>query len=214
MNDYYGFKNECIKRINSKQDEADLFYEKATNSFQFLPLCAILNNRIFCVHGGITGMLKNRDELMRIKKVGNTFCSEDSVAAEFLWNDPESDIDSFIKSQRGLGCIFGENALNQFLEKMDFDFVIRSHQNAMNGYLWNFGKNGKILTVFSSIDYCGQSNDAAIALISNENKIKTMKFDFYPVVLLPEKIIENNFAFYENVTLNPDLMIDQVPCLI
>lgn len=219
MNDNYGFKDECYKRIHTETRDnivydGSKFYEKVTKSFQFLPIGAILKDKIFCVHGGISGLIENRKELMNIEKVGIMFCSNDSAAAELLWNDPDTGVSTFKKSNRGLGCIFGNKSLDVFLKKMNFDIVIRAHQITMNGYDWPFGRNGGILTIFSCVDYCGSSNDAAVALVSNDGKIRTMKFDFNPTVLLPAQIIENNYAFLDDVLLNPDLNLKDIPCFI
>ena len=208
MNDNYGLKNECFKRINNTDKiNARTFYNKITGSFQYLPICAILNDKIFCVHGGISALIENREELLNIKKVGIQYTRNDSIQAEFLWNDPDHFVDTYERSSRGIGCIFGSEALNDFLEKMDFNYVIRAHQCQSNGFDWAFGKEGGILTVFSSFDYCGSSNDGAVAIVSYDNKIKTSVFDMKPSVFIPEKIIQNNFALMNVVIYNQELNI-------
>lgn len=214
MNDNYGFKEECFKRINSQNGISNkTFYNKITNSFQYLPVCAILNNKIFCVHGGISALIDNREELMKVKKVGLQYTQNDSVQAEFLWNDPDKNVETYKRSSRGIGCIFGNEALNEFLNRMEFDMVIRSHQSQMNGYEWTFGKKGGILTVFSSSDYCGSSNNAAVAIVSFDNTIQTCIFDLKPIALIPAAIIENNFSFLNDVIVNPDINIIDMACL-
>lgn len=219
MNDHYGFKEECYKRIKVRKNDKYLyagkaFYEKVTDSFQYLPLGAILNGDIFCVHGGITALVETREKLKSIQKVGIQYTKFDAVQAELMWNDPDKKTSEFEHSPRGLGCIFGKDALNNFLEKMKFKTVIRGHQNEMNGYNWTFGENEGILTVFSSSNYCGTENDGAVALVSPEGKVTTCKFEVKPTITLPENVIMNCFAFMDDVTLNPDLNIDEMPQLI
>ncbi|KAK8838904.1 hypothetical protein M9Y10_032361 [Tritrichomonas musculus] len=167
MTDIYGFKAECIKRIPEKS--AENFYNKITDTFASLPICAILNDSIFCVHGGISALVENREQLLNVKKVGHLFCRDDSVQAEFLWNDPSDETKFYEQSSRGIGCIFGLDALNIFLTNMDFKLVIRGHQSVATGYEWPLGEDAGILTVFSSLDYCGTYNDGAIAIIPNED---------------------------------------------
>lgn len=182
MTDNYGFKYECFKRIhkNNEFNGPEKFYQLVTDSFASLPICAILNNDIFCVHGGITALIDSRNQLLKINKVGNQFCQDDSVQAEFLWNDPSSDTDTYEQSSRGIGCIFGQDALKTFLDNMEFKLVIRGHQSVMNGYEWPLAQNSGILTVFSSLDYCGTFNNGAVAIILDKNEdnqlVKTQTF--------------------------------------
>lgn len=219
MNDHYGFKEECYKRIKIKVNDKYMyggqkFYDIITDSFQYLPICAILNEKVFCVHGGITALVEEKSQLMNIQKVGADFTKYDSVQAELLWNDPDPNVKTYKRSPRGLGCVFGDEALNDFLQKMDFNVVIRAHQNQMNGYDWTFGENGGILTVFSSSDYCGTSNDGAVATVSSDCNVIPCKFELELKVLIPELIIQNNLSFLDDITLNPDFNIDEIPCLI
>lgn len=167
MTDNYGFRYECSKRIGNYRN-SELFYQKVTDTFSYLPICAILNDAIFCVHGGITALIDTREKLLSIQKVGHQFCSSDSVQAEFLWNDPSSDTDLYEDSPRGIGCIFGHAALKTFLEKMQFKLVIRGHQSVNNGFEWPLNRDQKILTVFSSLDYCGTFNNGAVAIVQDD----------------------------------------------
>ena len=40
-----------------------------------------------------------------------------------------------------------------------------------DGYNWNFGNDGGILTVFSTRDYCETGNNGAYAMISNKGNV-------------------------------------------
>lgn len=173
INDYYGFKEECYNRIRSSRYGISLsagehFFEVVTESFKHLPICAILDNTIFCVHGGISSLLEDRQQLLSIQKVGIESDFSDAIQNELLWNDPSDTIPLYDKSERGIGLLFGQEALDSFLRKMQFKLVIRGHQVEDDGYNWPFGESGGILTVFSSFDYCGFPNSAGIAVVSNK----------------------------------------------
>lgn len=173
LNKHYGFRDECFQRVKSTENgseifQGDIFYKKVTKSFNHLPICAILNDSIFCVHGGITSLLKSRDELLNIQKVGKKLSSFDLIQAELMWNDPNDSILTYCESSRGFGSNFGQEALDNFLKEMKFDLVIRGHQSEYHGYNWPFGEFGGILTVFSAIDYCGFSNKGGVAVISKD----------------------------------------------
>ena len=177
MTDFYGFKNECFKRIlttfvNQEYFSATGFYKAMTDSFQTLPICAIIDDSIFCVHGGVTSMIKNRQELMNLKKVGDIYNDDDLAQAEMLWNDPDKCISMYEISRRGRGSIFGERAVDEFLKNLNFKLIIRGHQNVTNGYDWPFGQKGGLLTVFSAIDYCKSANNGGVAIVLKEEDIE------------------------------------------
>ena len=178
INEQYGFKKECFNRIKQtingkiKNKGAD-FYKKVTKTYKFLPLCAIINDNIFCVHGGVTGFISSRRELLRIEKVysKSSLFLNGSVSADFLWNDPDPNIQTQGMSPRQLGHTFGRKILNDFKKSLNFCLVIRGHEMAVNGYDWPFGREGGILTVFSAPNYCGGSNGSAVAIIRTDGTV-------------------------------------------
>lgn len=179
MTERYGFKDECLNRIKSKNNGKN-FYNKILNSFKYLPICSILNDKIFCVHGGISPFIEDRDHFDYVNKVGLKLTSFDHIQTEFFWSDPSNSTLDYAdnpKRQRLDFQIFGVNALKDFLKNNKFDCVIRSHEFCKNGFNWPFGENEKLLTIFSSLNYCQNSNKAAIALISNDSTIEVCQFD-------------------------------------
>lgn len=215
MTDRYGFKFECYKRvqvtINDKTYFAGKsFYKAITDIFKYFSICAILDDSIFCVHGGISALIKNRQELLNINKVGDQFCFADYVQAEFLWNDPDNSILQYDKSKRGIGCTFGKNAVSDFLAAMDFKLIIRGHQNEMEGFNWPFGNNGGVLTIFSAYDYCGSLNNGGIAVISKNEAglVNAYNFKLSSNAIPPINVIEKNLTFMSI----DDIIFDEHPC--
>lgn len=179
INEIYGFKQECLNRVKQTikgkiKNRGASFYRTTTKTYKYLPLCAIINDNIFCVHGGISGYLKSREELLNIEKVysKNTVFENGSISAEFLWNDPDPNIQKYGRSHRILGHTFGRKILNDFRNHMKFDIVIRGHQMEMNGYDWPFGEDGGLLTVFSAPNYCDGPNGSAIAFVKSDRTVE------------------------------------------
>ncbi|KAH0795996.1 Serine/threonine-protein phosphatase PP1 [Histomonas meleagridis] len=161
----YGFSSECCKKFNEH------VFLSFVQSFQFLPISAIVNNQIFCVHGGISEQIKSFDDINKISKVQIENPNLDSIESDLLWSDPSIDVDEYGVSIRGVGHVFGAEALDNFLKICNFTRVIRAHEFCELGYETMFGADQKIVTVFSSYDYCGQYNSAGIVRIDENNEI-------------------------------------------
>lgn len=165
----YGFKNECISNFSQN------VYSKIIESFNFLPIAAILNNQIFCVHGGLSPSLKCRDDIFKLV-VKTDKEPTSGVVGDLLWSDFEDYVDGFVESERGCGYICGGDTVADFLKNCSFSSIVRSHQECDQGYIWPFGVEGHCLTIFGSPDYMEKVNDAAVAIINAKNEIECNVF--------------------------------------
>lgn len=140
MNLYYGFYSTVISKYSIE------IYNHYVRVFSLLPYAAIINNRIFCVHGGIAENLSNLEQIKKIPK--GEIDPTSSLIIQILWNDPKENIDGFKPSIRGPGIkFFGENVLKDFLKRNNLKIMIRSHEPPIKGYKIQFNK--KLLTIFS-----------------------------------------------------------------
>lgn len=57
INRIYGFYDQCKRKFNAN------IFKCVTDTFQFLPVAAVVGERIFCVHGGLSPFLKDLNEL-------------------------------------------------------------------------------------------------------------------------------------------------------
>lgn len=121
MNFTYGFFNEVDARYKSRD-----LYDRFNRTFQYMPLVAILNKKVFCVHGGVSPNLPSIQQINKIKRPLENY--EGEFIADLVWSDPSKDVKTYEESKRGLGVQFGISTLKQFLEKFKFDRVLRAHQ--------------------------------------------------------------------------------------
>ena len=78
-----------------------------TEVFTCLPLAAVIGNRIFCVHGGISPSLV---ELRQINKIKRPLEFErTSMAADILWSDPSALKGWAPNIHRGIGYVYGQD---------------------------------------------------------------------------------------------------------
>ena len=80
LNKVYGFYDECKKKFNVQ------LFKTVSATFDFLPAAAIIGNRIFCVHGGISPFLKDLQDLNKIKRPISS--KESKLISDLLWSDP------------------------------------------------------------------------------------------------------------------------------
>jgi diadenosine tetraphosphatase ApaH/serine/threonine PP2A family protein phosphatase len=152
----HGFRKECIDAFSLDT------YNLIMNCFDELPILAVLNNAVLCVHGGIPKkVLDSLDSVMKVRGK-----SSNEVSDDILWSDPDPDIEDFEESSRGRGHLYGKRACLDFLKRHQLQFLIRSHQLCVDGYDYPFGPDGRVLTIFSSCDYCGLRNDCGIVQVS------------------------------------------------
>merc|ERR1739848_875049 len=157
VNIYYGFFAECMRR---NLREAFLQFN---NTFNYLPLAAVIDGKIFCCHGGLSPDLKTIEQLNDIKRPLEDMV-EESVEYQLVWNDPFMDV--------------GKDVLESFLDNNGLTTVVRAHETVMEGYKCRADK--KLYTVFSAPNYCNRSgNDAAVMTIQDG---KVGEFDMYSYV--------------------------------
>lgn len=184
---FYGFKIECSRKYSQK------LYFRFNESFLYLPIAAVVNQKYFCVHGGISPQTSNLTDLAKIKRPIENDSSP--IITGLVWSDPQKKARGFQKSDRGIGFLFNDQKLNQFLKRNNLELMIRSHEAIKTGMERTLNK---CVTIFSNSDYCEMNNDACICLISENKKEQYIKFS--PLtkkekkkkrVIIPEWILED-----------------------
>ena len=54
-----------------------------------MPLAALIDEKIMCMHGGITKNMRNFDDIANTPKP--TDVPDEGLIADLLWNDPDED---------------------------------------------------------------------------------------------------------------------------
>ncbi|XP_014255789.1 serine/threonine-protein phosphatase alpha-3 isoform-like [Cimex lectularius] len=150
INKVYGFFDECKRRFNVKM------WKTFSDVFNCLPIAAVVDDRIFCCHGGLSPNLYKLEQIRRIRRP--TEVPEAGILCDLLWSDPDRDVIGWGENERGVSVSFGENVLLDFLQKHDLDLVCRAHQVVEDGY--EFFGNRRLVTIFSAPNYCGEFDNA------------------------------------------------------
>ncbi|ORX48762.1 Metallo-dependent phosphatase [Hesseltinella vesiculosa] len=155
----YGFYDECKRRLNVRA------WRLFVNVFNTLPVAALVGDKIFCVHGGLSPHLTSLDQIRDIARP--TEVPEFGLLNDLLWSDPTVDTDDWQDSDRGVSFCFGKNVLQDFLATFDLDLVCRAHMVVEDGY--EFFNNRSLVTVFSAPNYCGQFDNLGAVMAVDED---------------------------------------------
>ncbi|KAI0988272.1 hypothetical protein GJ496_003892 [Pomphorhynchus laevis] len=159
VNRVYGFYDECRLRYSRQLWEAFL------SMFDCMPIAALIANKVFCSHGGLSPNLNSFDDIRKI--VRPTEVPDNGLMCDLLWADPDPRIIGFSNNDRGVSYIFGVDAVEKFLKKFNIELIVRAHQVVENGY--SFFARKKLITLFSAPNYCDEFDNAAAVMLLDNN---------------------------------------------
>eukprot|EP00669_Euglena_mutabilis_P002120 TRINITY_DN12712_c0_g1_i1.p1 TRINITY_DN12712_c0_g1~~TRINITY_DN12712_c0_g1_i1.p1 ORF type:complete len:471 (+),score=153.46 TRINITY_DN12712_c0_g1_i1:135-1547(+) len=182
----YGFNGHCKELFGRQGDE---LWWRINQVFNFLPLAAILDDQVFCAHGGVPrpGPGGEEDRKALLGRTGDWVAIRDNpnqwqwlqekgnerfktMFDDLLWTDPapdgaELDAQGFGPSCRGISVSYGAASIDAFLQAMGLSLILRAHELKARGF--NVCKSGKVVTVFSASFYEGNDNAAGAVFIAN-----------------------------------------------
>ncbi|KAG0438937.1 Serine/threonine-protein phosphatase 2A catalytic subunit [Dictyocoela muelleri] len=167
----YGFYDECLRKYGNSR-----VWKMFTDLFDYLPLSAIVDEQIFCCHGGLSPSITTINDIQKINR--KVEVPHEGGMCDLLWSDPDEK-KGFGPSPRGAGFTFGEDVTLNFNKTNNLKLVCRAHQLVMDGY--NFNHNKNCLTVFSAPNYCYRcGNMATILQIDDYEKKDFISFEPSP----------------------------------
>lgn len=165
INRIYGFYDECKRRYSIK------LWKTFGDCFATLPVSAVVDDKILCMHGGISPELVNLNQIRRLPRPSDV--PDEGLLCDLLWSDPDPDIRGWAESDRGVSYCFGEDVTTKFLDRHDLDLICRAHQVVEDGY--EFQANRQVVTVFSAPNYCGEFDNAGGMLIVEKDLVCSFK---------------------------------------
>ncbi|ONK63337.1 uncharacterized protein A4U43_C07F14010 [Asparagus officinalis] len=159
INRVYGFYDECKRRFNVR------LWKIFTDCFNCLPVVALIDHKVLCMHGGLSPELNNLEQINEIERP--TEVPDGGLLCDLLWSDPDSKIEGWGLSDRGVSCTFGADKLVEFLDENDIDLLCRAHQVVEDGY--EFFADKRLVTIFSAPNYCGEFDNVGALLTVDES---------------------------------------------
>ena len=189
INQAFGFAEECEERLNDDLEAEFSVFQTINRFFEWLPLAAVIENKILCLHGGIGKKLASISEIENLKRpieiVHEVSNAKEQILIDILWSDPtDNDKELGIQSDSprdpcdtGFVVKFGPDRVEKFLKDNDLIMILRGHECVMDG-IERFAK-GQLITVFSATDYCGKYKNAGGALFIQKN------YEIIPKLIYP-----------------------------
>ncbi|KAI9567801.1 Metallo-dependent phosphatase-like protein [Boletus coccyginus] len=183
LTEYFTFKRECLHKYSHA------VYEACLESFNALPVAALVDGRFFCVHGGLSPELITLDDLRRLDRFQEPGSS--GLLCDLLWADPVVNFgyEQEASAQgpalppgtafennvmRGCSFFYTYEAACKFLERNGLLGIVRGHEAQDAGYMMYrktpTKKFPSVITVFSAPNYLDvYHNRGAIIKYANKN---------------------------------------------
>eukprot|EP00037_Helgoeca_nana_P013539 m.124762 g.124762 ORF g.124762 m.124762 type:complete len:304 (+) comp22090_c3_seq1:154-1065(+) len=167
----YGFYDECLRKYASPAA-----WTYFTDVFDYLPLTGLVENQIFCLHGGLSPSVEVLDHIRAMDRIQEV--PHEGPMCDLLWSDPD-DRSGWNVSARGAGYNFGQDISESYNHKNGLTLISRAHQLVMEGYNWSHNRN--VVTIFSAPNYCYRcGNQAGIMELDDSLNFSFLQFDPAP----------------------------------
>ncbi|CAF1613449.1 unnamed protein product, partial [Didymodactylos carnosus] len=197
MTKMFTFYNEC--KVKYSVD----FWNECMAIFDCLPLCAIIDERFFCCHAGLSPHIRSINQINRLNRFQET--PSDGPLCDLLWSDPHPQFSNpttppwSFNDQRKCSFYFNYSICSQFLFENRLLSVIRAHEVVPNGIVY-FEKGQQtdfpvLMTLFSAPNYCDvYQNIASIIIYDQKRNFQPIQYRHRPhPFVLPNH--ESGFVF-------------------
>ena len=162
----YGFYEEILTKYGNAN-----VWRYCTDVFDLLPIGALVNGVVFCVHGGLSPDIATLDHLSMIDRKQEI--PHSGAFADLMWSDPE-DIMTWVVSPRGAGWLFGTKVAAQFNQLNGLELIARAHQLVQDGCKYHFERRN-VITVWSAPNYVYRCGNVAAILSLGDHLDRDIK---------------------------------------
>jgi len=187
LTSFFNFKDECLYKYNLEM------YDMIMESFDHLPLAAIVNKSFFCVHGGLSPDIGSLEDIRALDR--HIEIPREGPMCDLLWSDPipngpeesteesddrESDTWFSYNETRQCSFYYGVDAVKRFLKDNKLTSIIRAHEAQLDGYKMQMINKGsgipRVITIFSAPNYCDVYKNKAACLKFDNNVLNIKQF--------------------------------------
>jgi serine/threonine-protein phosphatase 6 catalytic subunit len=162
----YGFYDECVRKYGNPNA-----WKYCTDVFDYLNISAIVDNKILCIHAGLSPEIKTIDQMRVIDR--KVEIPHEGAFCDLMWSDPD-DIETWSISPRGAGWLFGSRVTDEFNYINGLNLICRAHQLVQEGFRFWFPREN-LVTVWSAPNYCYRCGNQAAILCVNDDLTRGFK---------------------------------------
>ncbi|NWW41918.1 PP2BC phosphatase, partial [Pheucticus melanocephalus] len=164
-------------------------YDACMDTFDCLPLAALLNQQFLCVHGGLSPEITCLDDIRKLDRFKEPPAF--GPMCDLLWSDPSEDygnektLEHFAHNTvRGCSYFYSYPAVCEFLQNNSLLSVIRAHEAQDAGYrMYRKSQTTgfpSLITIFSAPNYLDVYNNKAAVLKYENNVMNIRQFNCSP----------------------------------
>ncbi|XP_007167932.2 serine/threonine-protein phosphatase 2B catalytic subunit gamma isoform isoform X1 [Balaenoptera ricei] len=183
LTEYFTFKQEC--RIKYSEQ----VYDACMETFDCLPLAALLNQQFLCVHGGMSPEITCLDDIRKLDRFKEPPAF--GPVCDLLWSDPSEDygnektLEHYTHNTvRGCSYFYSYPAVCEFLQNNNLLSIIRAHEAQDAGYrMYRKSQTTgfpSLITIFSAPNYLDVYNNKAAVLKYENNVMNIRQFNCSP----------------------------------
>lgn len=184
--DHFTFKRECLIKYSPR------VYDACIKSFHHLPLCALVNKQLFCVHGGISPELITLNDVHKLNREREPPPS--GLMCDLLWSDPAHEFHDEAKdaaaaaaavsfthnATRGCSYFYNFSAVAAFLKHNGLLCVIRAHEAQDSGFRMYKSVERtdfpSLITLFSAPNYLDIYNNKGAVIVYQKDTMHTKQY--------------------------------------
>uniref|UniRef100_A0A0K0D2R4 SER_THR_PHOSPHATASE domain-containing protein n=1 Tax=Angiostrongylus cantonensis TaxID=6313 RepID=A0A0K0D2R4_ANGCA len=157
-----------LDKPNCKIKYSERVYDACMDSFDALPLAALMNQQFLCVHGGLSPEIHTLDDIKRLDRFKEPPAF--GPMCDLLWSDPLEDFGSERNAEqfshnsvRGCSYFYSYAACCDFLQHNNLLSIIRAHEAQDAGYRMYRKSQAtgfpSLITIFSAPNYLDVYNN-------------------------------------------------------
>ncbi|CAE7234831.1 sds21 [Symbiodinium natans] len=158
----YGFYDEVKRRMGGSGGVK--LWKHYTEVFDCMPVCALIQSKIFCVASGLSPDLTSLDQ---IRDLPRQEVPDEGLLCDLLWSTFEPHVLGWGCKDKDVSFNFGPDIVSGFLEKHGLQSICCSSGVVEAGY--QIELDGALTILFSAADYVGEyGNLGAVLLIDQD----------------------------------------------
>jgi len=157
----YGFYNEIIRKYGNAN-----VWHSFVDLFDYLPIAAVIENSILCVHSGISQHAETLDHLRCLYRCQDIPLK--GIVYELVNANPVLDKKEPEKGKESeVQLTFGQEEFKKFMSTNDLSYMVRSNQLCIDGYQQIFG--AKLSTIWGAPNFMNRCGNVAAILEISDN---------------------------------------------